>query len=140
MPEAVAVRMLRSSGRVALLALAVVLPFEAIEPLARVGPLQLSSVELFLYLALAAWGASLAAGFAAGDRDLARRVGRWPPAHRAVIALALVTFVSAAAAPDARAPAVKFALRSAGGMLLYAAAADLLRAPGAAARTAKALV
>ena len=139
MGAAIAVRVLRSSGRLALLALAVVLPFEASQPIARLGPLQLSSVELFLYLALAAWGASLVTDFMMGDRDLIRRLRRWPAAHRAVVALALVMFVSAAAAPAARASALKFALRSAGGMLLYAAAADLLRAPGAAARTAKAL-
>jgi hypothetical protein len=52
----------------------------------------------------------------------------------------LVLLLSAALAPAARGTALKFALRSLGGMLLYAAAADLLRAPGATARVAKALV
>jgi len=46
---------LRRSAQGALTILAVVLPFELENPLARVGPLQLSSVELFLYLALATW-------------------------------------------------------------------------------------
>jgi O-Antigen ligase len=140
MSGARAVDRLRSLGRAALLALAVLLPFEAIEPLARIGPLQLSSVELPLYLALAVWGAALAAGWLAGQRDLVGRLERAPLAHRAVAGFALVLFLSAALAPASRGAAVKFALRSAGGMLLYAAAADLLRAPGAVARTAKALV
>jgi hypothetical protein len=140
MSGARAVDRLRSLGRAALLALAVLLPFEAIEPLARIGPLQLSSVELPLYLALAVWGAALAAGWLAGGRDLVGRLERAPFAHRAVAAFALVLFLSAALAPASRGAAVKFALRSVGGMLLYAAAADLLRAPGAVARTAKALV
>ncbi len=135
-----AVERLRAAGRAALLALAVVLPFETLDPLARIGPLQLSSVELFVYLALAAWGAALIAAWCAGDRDLAGRLERAPFAHRAVAAFGLVVFLSAALAPASRGTAVKFALRSAGGMLLYAAAADLLRAPKAVARMAKALV
>jgi hypothetical protein len=56
------VERLRASGRAALMVLAALLPFEGLEPLARIGPLQLSSVELFLYLALAAWGARLVGG------------------------------------------------------------------------------
>ena len=120
--------------------LAALLPFEGLEPLARIGPLQLSSVELFLYLALAAWGASLVAGWWAGERDLLERLERAPFAHRAVAVFGLVLLLSAALAPAARGTALKFALRSLGGMLLYAAAADLLRAPGATARVAKALV
>ena len=60
--------------------------------------------------------------------------------HRAVAAFALVLLLSAALAPAARGTALKFALRSLGGMLLYGAAADLLRAPGASVRVAKALV
>ncbi|HEY6477893.1 MAG TPA: O-antigen ligase family protein, partial [Polyangia bacterium] len=144
MPHARLVERLRAFGRLALLVLAVALPFERIEPLARLGPLQLSSVEVFLYLALAAWGLAAAAGiatsFAAGERDLLARVRRAPAAYWAVAAFALATFVSAAVATASRGPALKFALRSLGGMLLFAAAADLLRAPAAAARMAKALV
>jgi hypothetical protein len=145
MSGARAVDRLRALGRAALLVLAALLPFEGLEPLARLGPLQLSSVELFIYLALAAWGLSLAArwaaGWAAGERDLAGRLSlrRAPLAHLAIAAFALVLFLSAALAPAARGSALKFALRSAGGMLLYAAAADLLRAPGAIRRTARAL-
>ena len=93
-----------------------------------------------LYLALATWGAALIAGWLAGDRDRPDGYGARRAAHRAVAAFALVFSLSAVFAPASRGAAFKFALRSAGGMLLYAAAADLLRAPGAVARTAKALV
>ena len=62
MSRAGAVERLRACGRAALMVLAALLPFEKLEPLARLGPLQLSSVELFLYLALAVWGATLVAG------------------------------------------------------------------------------
>jgi hypothetical protein len=134
------VERLRACGRGTLGVLAALLPFERLEPLARIGPLQLSSVELFLYLALAVWGATLVAGWWAGERDLRARLARVPFAHRAVAVFGLVLLFSAALAPAARGTALKFALRSLGGMLLYAAAADLLRAPGATARVAKALV
>ena len=73
MSGARAVERLRAFGRAALLVLAALLPFEKLEPLARIGPLQLSSVELFLYLALAAWGLALVAGWWAGERDLLER-------------------------------------------------------------------
>ena len=135
-----AVEALRAFGRAALVVLAALLPFEKLEPLARIGPLQLSSVELFLYLALAAWGLAVVAAWWAGERDLVAQIERAPVAHRAVAALGLVLFVSAALAPAARGTALKFALRSVGGMLLYVAAADLLRAPGASVRVARALV
>jgi len=140
MSGARAVERLRASGRAALVVLAALLPFELVDPLARIGPLQLSSVELFLYLALAVWGAALVAGWWAGERDLLERIARAPFAHRTVALFGLVVLVSAALAPAARGTALKFALRSVGGMLLYAAAADLLRAPGATVRVAKALV
>jgi hypothetical protein len=96
MSGARAVDGLRALARGALLLLAALLPFERIEPLAHLGPLQLSSVELFLYLALAAWGAALVAGWWAGERDLFARLRRAPRAHWAVIAFAAALFVSAA--------------------------------------------
>jgi hypothetical protein len=140
MSRAGAVERLRAFGRAALIVLAALLPFEKLEPLARIGPLQLSSVELFLYVALAAWGLAVVAGWWTGERDLLQRFERAPFAHRAVAAFGLVLLLSAALAPAARGTALKFALRSVGGMLLYAAAADLLAAPGASVRVAKALV
>ena len=141
MSPARTVERLRTFGRAALTVLAALLPFEQLEPLARIGPLQLSSVELFLYLALATWGLAVVASWWAGERDdLVERIERAPFAHHAVAAFGLVVLVSAAVAPAARGTALKFALRSVGGMLLYAAAADLLRAPGTSVRVAKALV
>jgi O-antigen ligase/polysaccharide polymerase Wzy-like membrane protein len=133
-------RRLRVSGRACLVVLAALLPFEMAEPLARVGPLQISSVEIFLYLALAAWGAALLAGWLSGDRDARAWLRQLPRPHAAAAVLVAVLFASAACAPELRATALKFALRSLGGVLLYAAAADLLRAPAAAARAATALV
>jgi O-Antigen ligase len=136
----VLVDQLRKGGRAALLVLAAVLPFELAVPITRLGPLQLSSVELFLYVTLALWGASLVAAVGAGDLRIERAVRTFSASQRAVAGFALALFLSAALADAPRGPAFKFALRSAGGMLLFAAAADLLRARGAAARTAVALV
>jgi hypothetical protein len=131
---------LRAGARLALLVLAAALPFELVDPIARVGPLQLSSVELFLYLTLALWGLSVAAALVAGERRIGPVLGRLSPSGRAVAGFAVALFLSAALAAAPRGPAVKFALRSAGGLLLFAAAADLLAAPGAVARAAAALV
>jgi hypothetical protein len=135
------VRGLRAGGRASLMLLGALLPFEMIEPMARVGPLQISSVELFLYPTLAVWGISVCAGWLWGEHDARTWIRRAPAAHRAVLAWALVMLASAACAPALRGPAVKFALRSIGGVLLYAAAADLLRGQALyVARMAKALV
>ncbi len=134
------VRRARDLGHASLTLLAALLPFEMSEPIARVGPLQISSVEIFLYLALAAWGISLCAGWLEGDRDLRAWWRRAPEAHRAVLVWSLVLVASAVCAPAWRGTALKFALRSLSGILLYLASADLLRDPRAVARTAKALV
>jgi O-Antigen ligase len=132
---------LRKGGRGSLLLLAALLPFEMTRPLARLGPLQLSSVELFLYLALAIWAASVAAGLLVAGRARDRATGgrRLPAAHAAVLIWTLVLFASALCAPVLRGTAFKFALRSLSGILLYAAAVDLLRDPAAITRVARAL-
>jgi len=119
--------LLRRCAGAALVGLAVALPFELEVPLARVGPLQLSSVEVFLYLALATWlGARVVASI--GARPARRLDWLWPSgAHLALAALAVVILVSALAAPVARASAIKFGLRTLGGMALFWATADLLR-------------
>ena len=98
----------------------------------------LSSVELFLYAALALGGASIAVDAlvlvrARGEVSWRRLAER----HLGVAAWALVLILSAACAPVHRAVAAKFALRSLGGVALYAAA-GLPRAPGAALRTDRA--
>jgi hypothetical protein len=116
--------MLRRGAATALIATAAVLPFELRATL-PVGPLRLSSVEIFLYLTLALWGAAQL-----GDPIARRRlldVRRWPDVLRASALLGAVLLLSAAAAPELRGPAFKFALRSLSGVLLAFAAADLLR-------------
>ena len=46
---------LRWISQAALVALSVALPFELVKPVAPLGPLQLSSVEVFLYLTIGTW-------------------------------------------------------------------------------------
>lgn len=129
----------RRLARVALLAMAAALPFEMETPIARLGPLRLSSVELFLYVALGAWIAARA--WAAWGAPPGRRLDWVLPSrtHWALAALAIVMIVSAAAASTGRAAAFKFSLRSLGGIALFWATADLLAAPGAVARAALAV-
>jgi hypothetical protein len=122
-----------------LLAMAAALPFELETPVARLGPLQLSSVELFLYVALFAWIVGRA--YRAWRAPPGTRLDWVLPSatHRALAGLAIVMIASAAMASTGRPAAFKFALRSLGGIALFWASADLLAAPGAAARAAGAL-
>lgn len=126
-------------ARVALLAMAAALPFELETPIARLGPLRLSSVEVFLYAALGAWIAARA--WSARRAAPGRRLDWVLPSasHRALAALAIVMVVSAATASTGRPTAFKFSLRSLGGITLFWASADLLAAPGAVALAAGAL-
>jgi hypothetical protein len=124
---------LRGWAGAALVATAAALPFE-LEATLPLGPLRLSSVEVFLYATLALWGASVVV-----SPGVIQRAAR-DPAHRAAGAMALVMLASAAVAPAFRAAAIKFTLRSWGGILLFAASADLLRAPQIRRRALQALV
>jgi hypothetical protein len=125
------------AARAALATVAFALPFELVAPLARVGPLQLTSVELVLYVALALSAAAIALDLLPRWKELPwRAIAR---RHAGVIAFALVLLLSALRAPLARADALKFALRNLGGIALYVAAANLLRAPRAALTTAIAM-
>jgi hypothetical protein len=135
-PSALGAR-LQWLGQGFLLLLALVLPFEV--PLFRLGMLQITTVELVLYAMLAVWLASTLAG---------RRLSTLPnlvatllaaPQARAAALLAVVMFVSAAAAPSHRAAAVKFALRSLSGILVFFAARALTR-PGSVRRVLLAVV
>jgi hypothetical protein len=123
-----------------LVLLAFVLPFEA--PLFRLGPLQITSVELTLYAMLASWGGAVA-------WDVVRRRSSWRDAaavlRRDPVALGAalwgaVLFTSAVGAPSYRAAALKFALRSASGILAFFAARALARSPDVARRVSLALV
>src|SRR4051812_31517454 len=101
-----------------LVALGLALPFEA--PLFPLGPLVITSSELLLYPALAAWGLSLLVGGAAPAALAARaRAGlvsaARDPVARAVLLWLTVTALSAAVAPAGRTQALKFALRASSG-------------------------
>lgn len=118
---------LSRAGRALLVALAFILPFEA--PLFQVGPLVVTSAELLLYLVLAVWGLGVARGLAQGVTrvgDAVAAVGRDRVARAVVLWLAVVA-VAALAAPAHRGAALKFALRTTSGVLLYFAARDLIR-------------
>jgi O-Antigen ligase len=130
-------------GRGLLVVLALLLPFEA--PLFRVGPLQLTTVELVLYATLAAWGLTVALQALPARRDPA-----WPA--RAVAALrgdrmmqaailwAVVPFVSALAAPLYQGASLKFSLRSLSGVLAFFAARTLARPPEVGRRVLRAVM
>ncbi len=107
-------------SQIALGLLALTLPFELKTPLLSVGPIVVTNVEAVLYLAVALWLIS---------RLLIRTPFRatWTPLHSAVIGWIAVLIVSAVAAPTFRIEAIKFALRSLGGCLVFFAAADGLR-------------
>jgi hypothetical protein len=124
---------LRWFAQSALVVLAAALPFELVRPVAPLGPLQLSSVEVFLYAAVGLWAASR------GIVLLRERRAPWsgpggvrawwrtlPGAHRAVAGWSLALVLSALFAPLERAAATKFALRSLGGVTLFLATSDLL--------------
>jgi hypothetical protein len=130
----------RRAAQVLLVGLAAVLPFEA--PLFRVGPLQLTTVEVVLYATLAAWGGAVALELAS-DRERSWRVLsrlRGEVAGPAAVGWALVLFVSAIAAPSFKGAALKFALRSLSGVLLFFASRTLARSPAVARRVAAALL
>jgi O-antigen ligase len=118
-------------ARASLGVLAAVLPFELVATV-RVGPLALSSVEVFLYAAVALGLAARAA-----ERRTARDWRGFLHTHAGLCAFALALILSAVMAPAYRGAAIKFALRGLGGVVLAFVAADRLRAPGAAHRTAR---
>ncbi len=125
-----------------LVALALLLAFEA--PLFRLGPLQITTVELVLYAALAAWGVAVMLDIWRGGLSKAWAGGaaawRTDPAVQAAVLWCAVLFVSAARAPSYRAAALKFALRSLSGVLVFFAARSLARPPDVARRVMLALV
>jgi hypothetical protein len=126
-------------ARVSLVALPLVLPFEA--PLFQLGPLLITTAEVALYLVLAAWGAHLVAKLvrARGRSPSRGEIVPEPLVWAAALWLAIVV-VSALAAPAHRAAAVKFALRTGSGVLLFFAARDLARSPRWARRVVQAIV
>jgi hypothetical protein len=137
-----------------LVLLALVLPFEA--PLFRLGPLQITTVELVLYATLAAWGGVLVAKVAGHTTTAFRRSARGAvdrsalqagvaalrdePMMLAALWWCVVTFASAMAAPSYRAAAFKFALRTLSGVLAYFATRALARPAEVGNRVVFALV
>lgn len=121
---------LETAGFALLLLTAAVLPFELKTLLFTVGPVGISSVEIVLYLTVAAWGAS---------RLRAHRLN-WSAAHTAVALWAATLIFTALLAPSHRPEALKFALRGLGGCALCLAAADLIKTPRSAALVGLALL
>ena len=123
-----------------LLVLALVLPFEV--RLFAMGQLEITTVELVLYLVVATWVADVL-HMAIRDRGRAREVlsnVRGDAAACAAALWAVVPFASAAAAPSYREAAFKFALRNLSGVLVYFATRSIARAPKAKRRVVWALV
>jgi hypothetical protein len=127
-------------ARTLLVLLALLLPFEA--PLFRLGPLQITSVELMLYATLAAWGLVLASDLVRSRFALQPAVAalRRDPMVQAAVLWCVVLFACAIAAPSHRAAALKFTLRSLSGVLAFFAARALSRPPEVGRRVLLALV
>jgi hypothetical protein len=131
-------------ARVFLMALAIALPFEA--PVCRMGPLLLTSTEILLYVALAAW--AIGRGLEEARRWRARapaspgaRPGwRGDRLGWAVATWLAVIVLAALAAPAYRGAALKHALRALGGGALFFAVRDLVRPAAQARALALALV
>ena len=99
--------------------LALALPFELKTPIVALGPIVITNVEAILYTVSALW---------IGGVIQTRRM-HWTLAHSAVVVWLIVQFSAAVFAPLEREAAIKFALRSAGGALLFFAAAEWIRIP-----------
>lgn len=101
--------------------LAAALPFELKTPLFFVGPLAITNTELAIYLVIVVWGIALLK-----PTRGPRAMPTWTPVHSAVVAWVGAIALSAALTTDDRTLAVKFALRSVCGALVFFAAADFV--------------
>jgi hypothetical protein len=124
-------RLVNRFARALVVLLAAVLPFEL--PLFRLGPLQITTVELALYAALAAWAVALALAWVRDRSVLSSAIAalRTETVVQAALLWTAVHFASALAAPSYRAAALKFALRSLSGVLAFFAVRSLARHPEA---------
>ena len=102
---------------IALVLLALLLPFELKTPIGSLGPIVITNVEALLYAVIVLWIIGVIR---------ARRI-HWTLAHSAVLAWLIVQFLAAILAPLEREAAIKFALRSTGGALLFFSAAEWIR-------------
>jgi hypothetical protein len=107
----------------AVLALAVLLPFELVKPQARMGPVVFTNVELLAGLTVALWIVDLL---------LARRRPAWPRWWLwPVVAWVVVVLGSAWLAPFGQEAALKFAVRSCAGVAVGLVVVDVIaRTPG----------
>jgi hypothetical protein len=120
--------------RVLLLCVALValmLPFELRAPLFSLGPIVVTNLELVLYVTIALTICSWLI------RDRSTRF--LTVAHVAVVVWICAVGLTAAVAPTGRGAAIKFALRSTGGCLLFFAAAETVRSTRRAAVVGAAL-
>jgi hypothetical protein len=113
-------------GLILLALLALVLPFELKNPIFRVGPFSVTSVEVGIYLMIAFW----VAGWLAG------RCRYWTAVHTAVAAWGAAMMISACFSTAHTGEALKFALRCLGGCALFFAASEFVRSPRSAALVA----
>lgn len=91
------------------------LPFELKTPIVSPGPIAITNLEAILYILIVLWILGV----------LQQRRLRWTVMHSAVLVWVIVQFLSALLAPVEREAAVKFALRGAGGALLFFIAAGI---------------
>ena len=103
--------------------LAVALPFELKAPLVLLGPIVITNVEAILYALIVLWLVQV----------FRTRRMHWSLIHSAVLAWLMVQFGAAILAPVEREAAIKFALRSMGGVLLFFITADAVRSSSRAA-------
>ncbi len=109
----------------------------------RLGPLQITTVEMVLYATLLAWGWGVAAATLLDRSNLSPRrvlaVLGTDPMTRAAVSWGGVLVASAVTAPSARAAALKFALRSLSGIFVFFAVRTLARSAEVARRVLWAL-
>ena len=96
---------------------AILLPFELKNPIVTLGPIVITDVEAILYAVIFLWVVGLL---------YLRRIN-WTRVHGAVLAWLIAQILAAIFAPLNHEAALKFALRSAGGVALFFIAADGLR-------------
>jgi hypothetical protein len=115
------------------------LPYELRGPWLRLGPLEFTNLELLLALTLALWGCAVALErLGRGNNVTSARRSAFPLAWPLVAWLGMA-FVSAGAAPELRAPALKFAARLAAGAAASWLAFDLTDEQGRPAQLGAAL-
>ena len=96
---------------------AIALPFELKDPIVSLGPIVITDVEAILYAVIFLWLIGVL---------YTRRV-KWTRMHSAVLAWLIVQILAALFAPLNRGAALKFTLRTAGGVALFFIAADGIR-------------